>query len=302
MKRLSIISTAMVTLNRQTNFPLPLLFAEFIDKYTKSSADCLQFFNNFGVCSSYDTIRRHETTVSSSRLFSKLIKKEDLNTFTYVSVDNVSFWFSNARVRSSEIERGLNCTSYMSCQPKPKSIKLSPDDQYINNVVSVKDDEGNHFDMIPMLCENNQSFCLSCLYNIDQELHYCKRDSDGNPISISDQQREDLLLKLCKDRILQDLFENINFFESLPDDFFKMWIIDNSFENYEDRFRKTLKFNDIVSDPEIMAMVKLFGRPINIYIKEGDTISIKHQYCSPSKHFSGSIDILFDTGTVDMCH
>ena len=61
MKRLSIISTAMVTFNGQTNFPSHLLFAEFIDKYTKSSADCLQFFNNFGVCSSYDTIRRHET-------------------------------------------------------------------------------------------------------------------------------------------------------------------------------------------------------------------------------------------------
>ena len=76
MKRLSIISNATVTLNRQTNFPLQLLFAEFIDKYTKSSAACLQFFNHFGVCSSYDTIRRHETTISSSRLFSKLIKEK----------------------------------------------------------------------------------------------------------------------------------------------------------------------------------------------------------------------------------
>ena len=297
MKRLSIISNAMVTLNRQTNFPLQLLFAEFIDKYTKSSADCLQFFNNFGVCSSYDTIRRHETTISSSRLFSKLIKREDLNTFTYVSVDNVSFWSSNARVRSSEKERGLNCTSYMSCQPKPKSIKLSPDDQYINDVVSVKDDEGNHFDIKPIPYENNKSFFLSCLYNIDNELHYCKRDSDGNPINLSDQQREDILLKLCKDRILHDLLESINFFESLPDEYFKRWVIDNSFENYEDRFRKTLNFNYIASDPEIMAMVKLFGRPINIYKKEGDNISLKHQYFSQSINFSGSIDILCDMGT-----
>ena len=58
MKRLSIISTAMVTLNRQTNFPLPLLFAEFIDKYTKSSIN--QSINLFGICI-YSYIHFHNT-------------------------------------------------------------------------------------------------------------------------------------------------------------------------------------------------------------------------------------------------
>ena len=44
-------------------------------------------------------------------------------------------------------------------------------------------------------------------------------------------------------------------------------------------------------------MVKLFGRPINIYIKERDTISLKHQYFSQSINVSGPIDILCDMGT-----
>ena len=188
MARLSLIACCIYNINNGTTFPLSLLvLADVIDKYTNSSADCLQFCNMFGLCTYYDTLRRHQAKIAILRMDTKQSILLNNNSFTYVSIDNVSFWASNARVRSSDTERGLNCTSYMSCQPKPQSVLLTEEEICSIPSKLFKDNQRKEYNCPDILCKSSDTFFLSCLYNVDHAMQTCIRDQFGKPKAICDQ-------------------------------------------------------------------------------------------------------------------
>ncbi len=278
MSRLSLISSCIFLINNRTHFPLPLLFSDVIDKYSKSSADCLHFFNMFGICTSYETLRRHQTEIVTSRMETKQLNLLNKNSFTYVSIDNVSFWASNARVRSSESDRGLNCTSYMSCQPKPNSVILGSEEKCINSSETIIDNSEHEYMCHHLDYQQNDSFFLACLFNIDHKMQISVRDEMGKPITKIDMDREAALLDCFKKSIINDLLGNVNYFESLPDKYFKQWIVDYNLSCYSDRFKDLSKNTISCGEPEMMAAAHFTGRLINIFKREGDQIEIKNTF------------------------
>ena len=58
-----IISCLIFSADHTCQLPLHVLLADLLDKYTYSSSDCLQIFNQFGICCSKDSLKRYQTSV-----------------------------------------------------------------------------------------------------------------------------------------------------------------------------------------------------------------------------------------------
>ncbi len=166
----------------------------------------------------------------------------------------------------------------MSCQPKPQSAILTTEEMCSITSEIFCDEHKQEFKCFNINYQGNDSFFLSCLFNIDHQLQICSRDEMGKPKSSTDIIREAGILTSFKNSILNELQTNINYFESLSDNYFKQWIADNNLSCYIDRFKEVFdKDIDLpCALPEMMAAAHISGNGINIFQKEGEIIKIRH--------------------------
>ena len=114
MQRLSLICMfAFIYSNGECNQPVTMLITDIVDKYTKSSKDCKDILNKFGVA----VAPKKQKANDSSKT-----KEEELipNSFAVCSYDNINKRSRFARVHSKDVKRGFDGTSLMICYPKPK--------------------------------------------------------------------------------------------------------------------------------------------------------------------------------------
>ena len=97
---------------------MPIILADLLDKYTKSSSVCLQIFNNFGISVSRDTLCRFQTSFAENHIKNAPFSDISRNLFFYASLDNLDFSNRHACVRANGQGRGLNSTTYMAGQPQ----------------------------------------------------------------------------------------------------------------------------------------------------------------------------------------
>ena len=114
--------------------PLHMLLADTIDKYTKSSEQCMFIFNSLGICVGRDSFLRFQARISTLHL--KLAPYNDIvrGSFVYVSLDNLDWLCPHARVRANGQSRCVNCTTYMVGQPQPLSILWNEDETIDNSI------------------------------------------------------------------------------------------------------------------------------------------------------------------------
>ena len=128
LKRIYIISTILFTQDNQVRFPCHLLLAGVINKYTKSSSDCMHILNSFGACVSKKTFERFEKTISldiQQVLLSFLGEEEP--PFSVVSLDNFNDNQKYKAVWHGDGSRGFDGATFMVVQPAPLSIKAPAD-------------------------------------------------------------------------------------------------------------------------------------------------------------------------------
>ena len=105
------------------NQPLHLMLGDTLDKYSKSSDQCMEIFNSFGITVGRGTFERFQTKIAESHMLNAPFNDINRFSFAYTSLDNLDFLNKHARVRASVQGRGVNCTTYMAGQPKPIALK-----------------------------------------------------------------------------------------------------------------------------------------------------------------------------------
>jgi hypothetical protein len=124
LSKLSFVSS-----NGVLNQPVHLILGDYLDKYTKSSEQCLKLFNVLGLCVGSDTLDRFQVKASEEHAQSDPTDHDILaDALAIASMDNLNFLQSSAMIRSTGESTALNCTTYMVSQPKPITGKLTPAD------------------------------------------------------------------------------------------------------------------------------------------------------------------------------
>jgi hypothetical protein len=110
------------------NQPLHMMLSDILDKFSKSSSQCSNIFNSFGIVVSKDTLERFQVRIAQHH--EENAPFDDINrySFAYASVDNLDFLNRHARVRASVQGRGLNCTTFLAGQPKPSAVRSADDE------------------------------------------------------------------------------------------------------------------------------------------------------------------------------
>ena len=93
-----------------------------------------------------------------------------------------------------------------------------------------------------------------------------------------------------KQSIITDLTTNINYFDSLPNHFFKAWVVDQNMSGYEERFQLISNMTMTCEEPEIMSAAHVTGRTIHILEITDDHITIKHAF-KGADHYSNALHI-----------
>ena len=173
----TIISSLMYALDRTCQLPLPTLFADLIDKYTNSSSDCIQIFNQFGICCSKDSLNRYQTSVIETQLESGT--QISPNSFTICSIDNINKRSSYASVKAKDSSRGFDGTSVQLVEPKPTALKWHDSEKsvFLQTSCNFKDNNGTHYQTITESLNFSLYRCLACLliYNF----RHGSRSTDG---------------------------------------------------------------------------------------------------------------------------
>jgi hypothetical protein len=120
MSTFSLLSICLYRFsNGVCNQPLPIIIADVIDKYTKSSSNCMQIFNMLGLTVSKDTLARFQIRIAEEHIKNAPFNDISRDSFCYASLDNLDFLSRNASVKASVQGRGLNTTTYLAGQPHP---------------------------------------------------------------------------------------------------------------------------------------------------------------------------------------
>lgn len=201
--------------------------------------------------------------------FSELLTS---HAFSYASVDNVSSWQGHARVHATDDHRGLNCTSYMVGERKPKSIVNHPSEESTFHQSAIPDINGKLFRSINVSDENNSSLFRSIVTLFNTELLHCERDNLGKPVSEKLLKFEEDLLCSLKKEMYQDIVHKVNTYQSLTSDYETIWVESKGYIDFYDRFRNTLVNSHQPDEPEILTLVRLLGNHIQLYNKVYDLL------------------------------
>ena len=127
MRRLYILSVVLFSYNRESKFPLHMLVADVVDKFSNSSDECLRLLNELGVCVSERTLARFQVNVAEESLKKGPLQDED--TLTCASIDNFNSRECYRRVRCTDDHRGFDETSIQLTQPLPITCTLVESDK-----------------------------------------------------------------------------------------------------------------------------------------------------------------------------
>jgi hypothetical protein len=114
--------------NGVCNKPLHIFLGDVMDKFTKSSSECLDIFNSFGIVIGKDTLDRYQVQLASIHENNAPYNDIDRYSFAYASLDNLDFLSKNAHIKASSPGRGCNCTTVMAGQPQPLALRWNDEE------------------------------------------------------------------------------------------------------------------------------------------------------------------------------
>ena len=219
MQRLSLICMlAFLYSNGECNQPITMLITDIVDKYTKSSKDCKDVLNKFGVTvapKTYEIYQKQRATDSSKNKDEELIP----NSFAVCSYDNINKRSRFARVRSKDVKRGFDGTSLMICYPKPNDVMIDDDEKTSFFRHASLDMFNKPFVTVDVDESPVHSLFKSVLCLLHAKLRHCSRDESGQPLDDNTSDFEKHLSLAMQDRVLQETQRHCTFYENVKTDY-----------------------------------------------------------------------------------
>ena len=270
-----ICSTVYIYSKGECNQPVHMYISDLIDKSTDSSDDTLKILNHFGLCVSPTTFTNFQKEKAAQHI-DHLQKEIKPHMFSVATFDNVNKRAKFAKVKASDSKRGFDGTSVMIIQPKPQTIKLSPEEEtdfmkkcsfdhngraYLTQVVGTQ--QGlSLFNAV--ICILNNSLCLS------------SRDVFGCPTNSKLSRLEKDLANGLKSLAVNEVIDNMSYFQTI-------WhhlspITKGRYTNMLQRMEHIITDHHEPSLPELMTLTKVLRWPIVIYKLQGGELSIVRSY------------------------
>ena len=266
MQRLSLICMfAFIYSNGECNQPVTMLITDIVDKYTKSSKDCKDILNKFGVTvapKTYEMYQKQKANDSSKNKEEELIP----NSFAVCSYDNINKRSRFARVHSKDVKRGFDGTSLMICYPKPNDVMVDDDEKTSFFQQASLDMFNKPFVTVNVDESPVHSLFKSLLCLLHSKLRQCSRDDSGQPLDdiISDLEKH--LSSAMQEWVLQEMQRHYTFYENVKTDYVADFL--TALEGYT----STVDSGTIT---ELICLSMLIKWPIVIHLKRSD----QHDKC-----------------------
>ena len=134
-RRFFILCCMFFCINSECYFPLQMILADVIDKFSNSSTECLTILSRFGICVSKSSLVRFQVWISENEMASKGNKLRA--SFTMASIDNIDKNATFAAVSSQQQCRGFHGTSIQAVEPLPLSTATPSSSHEDPSTVSV---------------------------------------------------------------------------------------------------------------------------------------------------------------------
>ena len=237
--------------------PAHMYVSEVVDKFTKSSDKALQILNKWGITVSPSVLTEHKIHQAIIHIVN--ISKEIAcgNAFGQASADNVNKRSKGARVRKSVEHRGWDATSVMAAQPKPKTIKLHPNEITIffcNSNYSRED--GRPYISYDVSQKGQMSLYISLVCILHRDLCHAKRDKSGLTLDEDLQLLEARIVSGLMQLVVTELNENVEYFiqPTAP-----------KVKEFKDIIEHIKSGQQTLEVPEIITVIKLLKHPIHFY-------------------------------------
>ena len=146
IRRVFCVCVLMFTTNSQCSFPLHTLVADAVES-CGGSLQLVRLLNRLGACASVETHKRYVQFRVAQRMSRGALSGYPLNTLTVVSIDNLDFVLSFARVFCGKQQSSWHGTTIQFVQPQPSRLGTqdrafsTTSEQTINETTTISQDE-----------------------------------------------------------------------------------------------------------------------------------------------------------------
>ena len=284
------------------------------------STELNKIFNQLDITVSDETLHRYITEVVTLLNEDNMKSSFVSNGFTVTSIDNVDKGSPHASLSFGNTKYGLHGTSVQALQPKPHSIKNSPQD-YVMFHRQPTDEEETVQNLFPIrVYPDGRCLFRSVASRLEQCLLICSRNNDGAPVDPTLFELEKNLADLLRESTVNVLKSNLPFFHQLDDAVLHTLCEKESgsfYDSFSDRLEWMLKCDEFAGVPEILGIVYGSNCPIYIYnesngefvcgMKYGDDTfpnvePIRLLYSSDTPSSPGHYDLLVNQHTISNTH
>ena len=284
------------------------------------STELNKIFNQLGITVSDETLHRYITEVVTLLNEDNMKSSFVSNGFTVTSIDNVDKGSPHASLSFGNTKYGLHGTSVQALQPKPHSIKNSPQD-YVMFHRQPTEEEETVQNLFPIrVYPDGRCLFRSVASWLEQCLLICPRNNAGAPVDPTLFELEKNLADLLRESTVNVLKSNLPFFHQLDDAVLHTLCEKESgsfYDSFSDRLEWMLKCDEFAGVPEILGIVYGSNCPIYIYnesngefvcgMKYGDDTfpnvePIRLLYSSDTPSSPGHYDLLVNQHTISNTH
>ena len=246
---------------------LQLMLSNLTSSFS-GSTELNKIFNQLGITVSDETLHRYITKVVD------LLSEDNMKTsfvpngFTVTSIDNVDKGSPHASLRFGNTKYGLHGTSVQALQPKPLSIKNSPQDYVMFHRQSTEEALQSLFPI--KVYPDGRCLFRSVATRLEQRLLLCPRNDVGASIDATLFELEKNLVDLLRESTVNVLKSNLPFFYQLDDAVLHTLCEKESrnfYGSFSERLECMLKSDEYAGAPEILGLVCGANCPIYIYNK-----------------------------------